>query len=147
MQIEQTLAAWFAAIVPMLECGFASGDSERSLEPAAAAADVAFLNKDWIARTTDNVCGLRDPNQISYPALVDFKASVDATPEMKKARQDKIDLTTPEGIKLVNEAVNRVTAACETVRVANSYCSVWKTIRHKDGRAVADITELVKAQY
>ena len=105
------------------------------------------FSKDWIAKTTDNICGLRDVNQISNPALVDFKACLDATPEMKKAREDKVDLTTPEGIKLTNEAVNRVTSACETIRVANAYCSVWKTIKHKDGRVVADITELVKAQY
>ena len=85
-------------------------------------------------------------SQVSNPALVDFKACMDATPEMKKAKDDKIDLDTPEGIKLTTEAVNRVTAACETTRIANSYCSVWKAIRHKDGHAVADITELVKAQ-
>ena len=34
----------------------------------------------------------------------------------------------------------------EAVRVAQGYCSVWKSISHKDGRTIPDITDLVKAQ-
>jgi hypothetical protein len=106
-----------------------------------------LFERTWIAKAADNICGLRDVAQVSNPAAVDFKACLDVTPEMKKAREEKIDLTTPEGIKLTNEAVNRVTEACETIRVANGYCSVWKAIKHKDGRAAPDITQLVKALY
>ncbi len=36
--------------------------------------------------------------------------------------------------------------ACDKIRAQDGYCSVWKTIKHTDGRAVADITDLVKAQ-
>jgi hypothetical protein len=31
------------------------------------------------------------------------------------------------------------------VRVANSHCSIWKEIKHKDGRAIPDVTDKVKA--
>lgn len=102
--------------------------------------------KDWLAKVSDNICGLSDLSQLSNPAKVDWQACLDTTPEMKKAIKDKIDLTTPEGIKLATDAANKVSAACEIVRVANSYCSVWRDIRHKDGRTIPDITELVKAQ-
>ena len=113
---------------------------ERATEATAVA-------RDWIAKTTDSICGLKDVNQVSNPAVIDYQACLDATPQMKKLKDNKIDPNSPEGIKLTTEAANKVTAACETLRVANGYCSVWKTIRHKDGRTVSDITELVKAQF
>lgn len=121
--------------------------ADRTAPEAARSESATFSGKDWIGKAADNICGLRDLSQVSNPALVDFQACLDATQEMKKAKQDKIDLSTPDGIRLVSSATNRVTTACETVRVANGYCSVWKTIKHKDGRAITDITELVKAQY
>jgi hypothetical protein len=149
MFIEKTLLLLIASLAPQLAHCALPKILPNAAQPAVdqPAVDAVVASKDWIAKTTDNICGLRDVNQISNPAIVDFKACLDATPEMKKAREDKVDLTTPEGIKLSNAAVNRVTTACETVRVANGYCSVWKTIRHKDGRTVTDISELVKAQY
>jgi hypothetical protein len=33
------------------------------------------------------------------------------------------------------------------VRNSGGYCSVWKTIRHKDGRAIDDLTSQVIAKY
>jgi hypothetical protein len=47
---------------------------------------------------------------------------------------------------LRQEAVNKVRDACEKIRLQEGHCSVWKTISHSDGRAVSDITDLVKAQ-
>lgn len=114
---------------------------------ALALRSLAAFAKDWIGKTADNICGLRDVGQVSNPALIDWQACLDATPEMKKAKADKVDLDTPEGIKLSTAATNRVTNACEATRTANGYCSVWKTIKHKDGRTIPDITDLVKAQY
>lgn len=146
MWISHSLVALVTLVSGLRQAPDFNPSASVASQPIATL-DGALISKDWIAKHTDNICGLRDCNQISNPAVVDFKACLDATPEMKKARDDKIDLSTPEGIKLANDAVNRVTTACEAVRVANGYCSVWKTIRHKDGRAVADITELVKAQY
>jgi hypothetical protein len=60
-------------------------------------------------------------------------------------KDQKISATSPEGIKLNNEAVTRVATQCEAIRAAGSYCSVWKEIKHKDGRAISDVTEKVKA--
>jgi len=109
------------------------------------AATQAQSDKDWLVTQKDNICGLKSPEQLSKPAKVDYQELLDATPEMKKMRDDKVDRNTPEGIRLHTEAVNRVNAACEKIRLANGYCSVWKEIKRKDGQAVADITAKVKA--
>ena len=145
MLFDKTLAlvivSWLSPATPLSD----AASPEHSI--ATVLVEGALLAKDWIAKVTDSICGLRDPNQVSNPAQIDFKACLDATPEMKKLVRDKIDVTTPEGIRLSNDAVNRVTSACETVRVANGYCSVWKTIKHKDARVVTDISEQVKALF
>lgn len=111
-----------------------------------AVQDAAVPGRDWILKSGDNICGLKEASQISSPAVVDWQALLDATPEMKKLRDQKIDANSPEGIQLTNDATNRVTQACETIRAQQGHCSIWKTIRHKDGRAVSDVTDLVKAQ-
>jgi hypothetical protein len=113
---------------------------------SGALAAPARANRDWIAKSSDNVCGLKEPSQVSNPAVVDWQALLDATPEVRKLRSEKISEDSPEGIQLLNEATNRVTQACESLRSSQGHCSVWKAIRHKDGRAVTDITDLVKAQ-
>ena len=77
--------------------------------------------------------------------VVDFQALLDATPEYKKMKDQKISATSPEGIKLNSEAITRIATQCETVRASNGYCSVWKSIQHKDGRAITDVTDKVKA--
>lgn len=121
--------------------------------PAAApvAAQVqevaAPLGRDWILRAADNICGLRDSRQLTRPALIDFDACLKATPEMKKIESQGIDPKSAEGIQLRSRAVTRLTNAADSVRTANGHCSVWKTIRHKDGRAIDDLTAKVIAQY
>ena len=100
----------------------------------------------WIVDKSDNICGLDDPKMLSKPAKVDYDALLKATPEMKKIKDDKIDPNSPQGIQLRQAAATRVQTAAEKVRVADGYCSVWKTIRHQDGRAIPDITDAVKAQ-
>jgi len=110
-------------------------------------ADSLASGRDWILRTSDNVCGLRDPNQLTYPAKIDFGACLDATPEMTRLRNRGIDPKSAEGIQLRSAAVTRLTDACEAVRTASGHCSVWKAIRHKDGRTIPDISTQVIAQY
>jgi hypothetical protein len=100
----------------------------------------------WIVDRADNICGLDDPKMLSKPAKVDYDALLEATPEMKKIKDDKIDPSSPLGIQLRQTAVTHVQAAVEKARAAGGYCSVWKAIRHKDGRIVPDITEAAKAQ-
>jgi hypothetical protein len=122
--------------------------------PAAAAAGSAGLvpqgldpqARGWNVDKADNICGLDDSKMLSKPAKVDFDALLKATAQWKKIQDEKIDPNSPEGIQLRQEAVNKVRDACDKIRAQDGYCSVWKTISHSDGRAVSDITDLVKAQ-
>jgi hypothetical protein len=100
----------------------------------------------WIVDRADNICGLDDPRMLSKPARVDYDALLAATSEMRKIKDDKIDPNSPQGIQLRQTAATRVQAAVDKMRVAGGYCSVWKSIRHRDGRTIPDITESVKAQ-
>lgn len=101
--------------------------------------------RDWILKSENNICGLSDASQLSNPVVVDFQALLDATPEYKKMKDQKISPTSPEGIKLNNEAVSRIAVHCESIRAAGGYCSVWKEIKHRDGRAITDVTDKIKA--
>lgn len=99
----------------------------------------------WVVDRADNICGLEDAKTLSKPAKVDYDALLKATPQYKKIKDNKIDPNSPEGIQLRQEAANKVRDACDKIRQQDSYCSVWKTIKHTDGRAVPDITDQVKA--
>jgi hypothetical protein len=114
-------------------------------ESAAALAPRSQLLAGWVVDRADNICGLEDAKTLSKPAKVDYDALLKATPQYKKIKDNKIDPNSPEGIQLRQEAANKVRDACDKIRQQNGYCSVWKTIKHTDGRAVADITDLVKA--
>ncbi len=100
----------------------------------------------WIVDRADNICGLDDPRMLSKPARVDYDALLRATPEMKKMRDEKIDPNSSEGIQLRQAAVDRVLKACEKVRQSGGHCSVWKQIRHQDGRTIPDVSDLVREQ-
>jgi hypothetical protein len=117
--------------------------STRAHEPSSTLAESGTR---WIVDRADNICGLDDAKMLSKPAKVDYDALLKLTAEMKKMRDDKIDPSSPEGIRLRQAAVDRVRSAADKVRVAEGYCSVWKQIRHQDGRTIPDITDLVKAQ-
>ncbi len=101
-------------------------------------------NRDWIAKTSDNICGLRELGQVSNPAVVNYKTLLEATPEMRKIKNDKIEANSPEGIRLATNAETRVAEKCEEVRAALGYCSIWKEIKHRDGRSIDEVTEKVK---
>jgi hypothetical protein len=115
-------------------------------DPAALSTVDSEMQQTWICDRSDNICGLDDPKMLSKPAKIDYDAVLKATPEMKKIAADKIDPNSSEGINLKNKAADRVREKAEAVRVAQGYCSVWKSISHKDGRTIPDITDLVKAQ-
>jgi hypothetical protein len=99
----------------------------------------------WVVDRADNICGLDDPKMLSKPAKLDYDTLLRATPEMKKVKDDKIEPNSPQGIQLRQAAATRVQTAADKVRAADGYCSVWKTIKHTDGRTIPDITEAVKA--
>jgi hypothetical protein len=115
-------------------------------EPSGFGLDCAF-GRDWILKTSDNICGLREANQLTHPALIDYETCLQATPEMRRIKDQGIDPKSAEGIQLRSAAMNRLTDACERVRVAQGHCSVWKEIRHKDGRAIPDLSSQVMALF
>lgn len=127
----------------------ANDSSASDLQPAPqlALAGTWAPTRDWILRTSDNICGLRDANQLTHPGQINFETCLQATPEMKRLRDQGIDPKSAEGIQLRSAGMSRVTSACERVRSAQGYCSVWKEIRHKDGRAITDLSSQVIAHY
>ena len=116
------------------------------LVPAELARGDAAVQSDWIAKEADNICGLRDPKTLSNPAKVDFDKLMKATPEMKRIDKEGIDPKSAEGIQLRAKAVDRVTKASKAVMGERGNCSVWKKIRHKDGRTIPDITSTVESR-
>ena len=118
--------------------------SAANLLPVAAKGVEA--SQTWIADKADSICGLDDPKTLSSPVKVDYDALLKATPEYKKIKDEKIDVNSAEGIQLRQKAAERVRDACEKLRVAKGYCSVWKTIKHADGRSISDVTDAVKDQ-
>ena len=144
IRIAARIAAFAAlAVIPAAARGTIPGTIGAGTIPGVSTGEVVA---GWIVDRADNICGLDDPKMLSKPAKVDYDALIKATPEMKKIKDDKIDPNSPQGIQLRQAAATRVQTAAEKVRATESYCSVWKSIRHSDGRAVADITEAVKAQ-
>jgi hypothetical protein len=128
-----------------------AGSSDQAsadlLVPGLLVSGPVVSGRDWLLKAADNVCGLRDPNQLTYPALIDFEACLEATPEMRRVRDQGIDPKGAEGIQLRSAAVSRLTNACESVRATNGHCSVWKAIRHKDGRSIPDVSSQVIALF
>lgn len=116
----------------------------RGWSAPSSAAETTVDAARWICERADNICGLDDARTLSNPAKVDYDALLKATPEYKKMRDERIDPNSAEGIQLRQKASERVRDACETLRADKGYCSVWKTIKNSDGRAVPDITDAVK---
>ncbi len=119
------------------------GETPAALDTPASVEQAPAL-QGWIARTQDNVCGLSNPRQLSSPSQVDFPSLLADTEEMRRMRRDRIDPNSPQGIQLHNAARSRVAGACEAVMTEQGHCSVWKAIRHSDGRPVPDLTEMVR---
>jgi hypothetical protein len=101
----------------------------------------------WKAEESDNICGISDLKKVSRPAKVDYEKVLAATPQMKKIEDEGIDPKSPEGKALRKAARTLVTKSSEAVRKAESHCSVWKAISHKDGRTIPDVTEKVIERY
>jgi hypothetical protein len=125
----------------------ASEPAPRALAVSSTTVSVSTneVGTGWVVDRADNICGLDDPKMLSKPAKLDYDTLLRATPEMKKVKDDKIEPNSPQGIQLRQAAATRVQTAADKVRAADGYCSVWKTIKHTDGRTIPDITEAVKA--
>jgi len=110
-------------------------------DPAAV-----HLGPAWIAKTSDSICGLRDARMLSNPARVDLAALLDSTPEMALLARQDADPESVIALHLRQQALDRCVKVCEALRVLGGYCSVWSTIRHRDGRQVPDLTEIARAR-
>lgn len=119
---------------------------ENSATSIEATSDRSIAS-DWIADSDDHICGLSSLRALSDPAKVDYSVLWDATPEIKEMKRDGIDPGSAEGIQLQQKAKRRILKACKSVQDDRSNCSVWKAIKHKDGRTISDITEKVKAKF
>ena len=97
----------------------------------------------FIVKSGDNICGLRDARQLSNPAKVDYPLLIDSTREGKRIRDEKIDPKSALGNILMSQAKRRVVDASETVRRRRGYCSIWKAIERRDGKAIPDVTKHV----
>ena len=100
----------------------------------------SVASEGWIARPSDNICGIADARKISNPAMVDYGTLFEATSEIKEMRRDRIDPDSARGKQLRRAATEAITKAAETVRRSQGHCGVWKAIRHSDRRSVPDIT-------
>ncbi|MAG62241.1 hypothetical protein CMO84_01825 [Candidatus Woesearchaeota archaeon] len=121
----------------------------------ASATDVAVslrmslddgVGTPYVFNNRDSICGMRSPQSITRPATVDYEALLALTEEVRKIKKQRIKKDSAEGLALMTLARRKVLEACNKVRGANSYCSVWKKISRRDGKAVADITAQVKAK-
>src|SRR5262245_64582174 len=110
----------------------------------AAAPDALVADAKWVADEEDNICGIRDLKKVSNPAKVNYTDLWDATPQIKKMKEKKIDPESTEGKALRSQAKTLITKTCEIVRAAKGHCGIWKAIKNEDGRTVPSVTEDVK---
>ncbi len=118
---------------------------EPTPEPATVVLDDG-RGTPYIVDKSDNICGNGEPRAVSNPAKVDYDALLAVTDEVKTIKKRRIDPESAKGIKLMTEARRKVLAACESVRSAEAYCSIWKKISRRDKTPVDDVTAKVKAE-
>ena len=116
-------------------------------QPAAAGSSAVLTSSaesKWVANEEDNICGIKDLKKVSNPAKVDYDGLWEATPQIKKMKEKKIDPESAEGKALRSQAKTLITKTCESVRAAKGHCGIWKTIKNEDKRSVPDVTKDVK---
>jgi hypothetical protein len=114
-----------------------------SLTSPAAVAQEAIGASAWRAEAKDNICGLSNTRHVTNPAVVDYNRVLRATPEMKDLSSRDIDLRSAEGQILKQRAVDHVRRVGSKVMRKSGNCSLWKSISHRDGRKVKDLTDQV----
>lgn len=124
----------------------AGNGSQSPVKAPASAPGEAEAPTGWIVDESDNVCGVRPARQITNPALVRYEDLLDATPEIQRMKREGIRRDSAQGQVLYAGAVDRIAKASRRVMAARSHCSVWKQIQARDGRAIPDISEEVKAE-
>lgn len=122
------------------------GVAHSQPEPARVVAPASAPAAKWVAEEDDNICGISDLKKVSNPAKVDYDGLWDATPQIKKMKEKKIDPESTEGKALRSQAKTLITKTCELVRAAKGHCGIWKSIKNEDGRKVPDVTDDVKGK-
>jgi hypothetical protein len=135
----------FGMVAGLVTLGFAGSAVAAVVAVGTSPVGNVVVAVGWVCDRADSICGLDDPKMLSKPAKLDYDALYKSTSEYKKIRDEKIDPNSSEGIQLRQRAVDRIREKTESIRSQNGYCSVWKTIKHQDGRVVPDITDQVKA--
>lgn len=98
---------------------------------------------DWVVKSEDNVCGVSEARQITFPAKVRYDELMRATPEMKEIKRLGIDKDSARGQALITDARSRILNAARAVMTDKGHCSVWKKITSTQGQSVTDITDAV----
>ena len=78
------------SLVLCIALGGAAGAPTRGFLPAGGFATEGVSAAAWRAQAHDNICGLRDLEQLSMPAKLDFERCLAATPEMKRMKREGI---------------------------------------------------------
>ena len=135
---------YWIALCGVLVLASSAGAFDRTATSVEAADSLEVVAPGWIVRSGDNICGLNDAKKLSNPGKVRYSELRAATPEMKKIKDKNIDPNSPEGIQLKQAAADRVRKAAAAIQSERGHCSVWKKIRHRDGRTITDLTALIK---
>lgn len=138
---------YWAALAVVVGLASSSGALGRANTLTLGGETFAAVASGWIVRSEDSLCGLDDAKKLSNPGKVRYSELRAATPEIKKMKDKNIDPSSPEGIQLKQAAVDRIRTAADAVRGERGHCSVWKKIRHRDGRTITDLTDLVKKRF
>ena len=120
--------------------GLSCATQQEGLHAALSDADAGPV---WIVKTGDSICGLDDPRMLSAPARLQFDRIYRSTPEVRRMEAEGIAPDSATGILLHQQALDRIYRTCEFVRNRDGYCSIWKAIRHVDGRPIPDVTDKV----
>ena len=143
--IITTILAALAWAAPVAAQGPAqTADSYYEDEPSPVPDD--GRGTPFVVDKSDSICGIDEPRAITKPAKVDYDSLLASTPEVRRMKKRKINRESAEGIRLLSAARRKVLSACEEVRSSEGYDSVWKQIKRRDQRAIADITKKVKAE-
>jgi hypothetical protein len=128
----------------LFSLAFGGSAHSQPAAPASTALLAPSTESKWLADEADNICGIKDLKKVSNPAKVDYDGLWEATPQIKKMKEKKIDPESTEGKALRSQAKTLITKTCELVRAAKGNCGVWKAIKNEDKRVVPDVTKDVK---
>jgi len=92
--------------------------------------DQVMVDDKWIATPSDNICGIKKPEQVTQPGIISWQQALDATDEMKKIKREKIDKNSALGITLMEAATRKTRNACQKAMKDMNVDSVWKQISH-----------------